>query len=135
MLIVSLGARAVLGLSLGVVLSFVGWMIAWNVRAFPGTTSFEVVTVLSIGGMVAIGAILAWWNPSRPTSVVAAYIVLTFGGALLSAWIAYERAVTVTRYTFLGEGILLPMMYASIIGANLVASVLSTYRMVRYREV
>ena len=135
MIFVSLGVRAVLGLSLGVVFSFIGWMIAWSVHVLPTTAMFEVVTVLCIGGSAGVAAVLAWWNPARPKSVMALYVTLTIGAAMLSSLIAYERAVTQPRYTFLGEGILLPMMYGSVIGGNLIASVISAYRAVRHREV
>ena len=135
MLLVALGARTVVGLFLGVIFSFVGWMIAWTVHALPTTAMFEVVTVLSIGGSAGVAAVLAWWNPARPNRVTALHVTLTIGAAMLSSWIAYEMAVTSARSTFLGESILLPMMYGSVLGGNLIASGISAYRAVRHREV
>lgn len=66
--------------------------------------------------------------------MAAIYIALTVGGAILSAWIAFEIAVANTRYTFIGRGILLPMMDAAVIGATVVPIAFFAYGALRHRE-
>jgi len=135
-ILVAVVIRVVIGVFLSGALSFLGWFIARMVLPYFqfNVVNLGLVTVPTIGGLAALGAVLAWWNWETPRKVIALSALLIALAGMVSAAIAFQMALQTQSFTWLQRGIIFPMINAAVVGANLIGGAVFTYRAAFRRE-
>jgi hypothetical protein len=146
-LLVNVLARGALGLFSAIVFSFFIWWLSWVSFNTSNLTLglFFVVQASIVGSAVTIPTAFAWWNTQSPRGIHLAFVVVTFGAAVASAWLVNEIRGIDTRYA-LFEGVLsvpvfsishmlVSMILGAALGGNAAAAALYLYRALRQREV
>lgn len=140
-------ARGLLGLACSAVSGFVVWLAIWSYVHGPALTGSTFVAILALVVGTPSGLITAiiWHNSESPRRIKWLFPFVILGVAVAAPYI-FVLIKGVKTYYGLFFGVLrLPvidvsealytMLIASSVAANVVAAVLATYRMARYREI
>ena len=121
-----LGGRAALGLSLGIVLSMVGLVIAWGLFVFSSSgdrTVFMAMNMVGAGIGASIGVNIAWIRLDRQQRTVLALMFLVcLAGGVIGALLGYQYGAN-REIDCCAEPRTTPFIYAAFgatIGANVI---------------
>lgn len=146
-LLVILTFRVFGGIFLAVVFAFMSWLLTRPQfeQAMLDSDLLSLVPVLIVGISGGLGAMLAWWNADHARTIKFVYVAVTLGAAMLSTWVTFQYARSITHPTFLtGIGmvrviypkdVVIASISAVVISGNVVGGVFYLYRALRHREV
>lgn len=140
-------ARGLLGLACSAISGFLVWLAIWSYVHGPALTGTTFVATLALVVGIPSGLVTAilWHNLESPRRVRWMFALVALSVAVAAPYVVMLVKGIETYYGLFFGVLRLPVidvadalytaLIASSIAANVVAAVLATYRMSRYREI
>jgi len=140
-------ARGLLGLACSTICGFLAWLAIWSYVHGPALTGSTFIATLALVVGVPSGLITAflWLNLESPRRIRWLFAFIALGVAIAAPYLVVLVKGVNTYYGLFFGVLRLPvidvadslytMLIASSVAANVVAAILATYRMTKYREI
>ena len=140
-------ARGLLGLACSAISGFLVWLAIWSYVHGPALTGTTFVATLALVVGIPSGLVTAilWHNLESPRRIRWLFALIALASAVAFPYVVMLVRGVETYYGLFFGVLRLPvidvadalyvMLITSSVAANVVAAVLATYRMAKYREI